>query len=106
MAKPGQGPLDETIHAQARLSIVAFLAGLESTGFTALRDALGMTDGNLSTHLRKLEDAGYVATDKQFVDRKPHTTVRLTETGRQAFADYLRALERLLGKPRNPGDDR
>jgi DNA-binding MarR family transcriptional regulator len=106
MAKPGQGPLDETIHAQARLSIVAFLAGLESTGFTALRDALGMTDGNLSTHLRKLEDAGYVETDKKFIDRKPHTSVRLTKIGRQAFADYLRALEQLLGKPQNPGDDR
>ena len=97
MAKTGQGPLDEVIHAQARLSIVAFLAGLESTSFTALRDALGMTDGNLSTHLRKLEEAGYIAMDKKFVDRKPYTTIRLTDTGHRAFSDYLRALEQLIG---------
>ena len=105
MAKSGQGPLDETIHAQARLSIVAFLAGLESASFTSLRDALGMTDGNLSTHLKKLEEAGYVATDKKFVDRKPLTTMTLTDTGRRAFSDYLAALEKLLGKPSRMPDE-
>jgi DNA-binding PadR family transcriptional regulator len=61
-----------------------------------LRDAIKTTDGNASVHLRKLEDAGYVAMDKRFVDRKPQTTYALTERGRKALLDYVAHLESLL----------
>lgn len=66
-------------------------------GFTELRDALGATQGNLPVQLRKLEAAGYVAIDKNFVDRKPLTTARLTAAGRTAFAEYLTALSDVVG---------
>ena len=71
-------------------------AALDHLTFTELRDALEMTDGNLSVHLQKLEDRSYVTIDKQFVGRRPQTTCRLTKTGRRRFLDYLAVLERLV----------
>ena len=91
--------LDPVIHAQARLRVVAALSTLadgDKLSFPRLQEILAMTAGNLSVHLRKLEDAGYVAIDKSFVGRKPLTRVRLTETGRAAFAAYLRAMGQLV----------
>lgn len=88
--------LDDVIHGRVRLGIVAYLASAEVADFTELKEVLEVTQGNLSIHLRKLEEAGYVAIDKSFVGRKPLTRVRLTETGRAAFSNYLKAMGQLV----------
>jgi len=88
--------LDDVIHGRVRLGVVAYLASAEVADFTELKTLLEVTQGNLSIHLRKLEEAGYVSIDKSFVGRKPLTRVRLTETGRAAFAGYLRAMGQLV----------
>ena len=95
--------IDELLQSRVRLAIVAYLASAGRADFSVLRDAIKTTDGNASVHLRKLEDAGYVAMDKRFVDRKPQTTYALTERGRRALLDYVAHLESLLPpkKPRN-----
>jgi DNA-binding MarR family transcriptional regulator len=84
-----QSGLDDVIHGRLRLGIVAYLSTVDSASFTELRDRVGATDGNLSTHLRKLEDAAYVRVDKRFVDRKPQTRVALTDVGRAAWLAWL-----------------
>ena len=76
------------------------LAAVDGLTFTELRDALGMTDGNLSVHLQKLEDHDYIAIDKQFVGRRPQTTCRLTKAGQRAFARYLDHLEAIVQQGR------
>ena len=88
--------LDEVIHGRLRLGIMAYLAHAQAADFNELKKALNATQGNLSIHLRKLEDAGYVAIDKSFLNRKPLTRARLTEAGRQALQTYLDALSRLV----------
>ena len=88
--------LDDVIHGRVRLGIVAYLASAEVADFTELKDVLEVTQGNLSIHLRKLEEAEYVSIDKSFVGRKPLTSVRLTETGRAAFSNYLKAMGQLV----------
>ena len=92
--------LDPMLHERGRLAIVSALAAVDSLTFTELRDALEMTDGNLSVHLQKLEDRGYVAIDKRFVGRRPQTTCRLTKPGRQAFANYVDHLEAIVRQTR------
>ena len=92
--------IDEVIHGRLRLGVMAFLAGRDSADFNDLKARLKATDGNLSAHLRKLEEAGYVAIDKSFVDRKSLTRVRLTRPGRDAFVAYLDAMSRLVGEAR------
>ena len=91
--------LDPVIHAQARLRITASLAALgegESIAFPRLQELLDMTAGNLSTHLRKLEDAHYVEVSKTYDGRVPVTYLELTRAGRRAFEDYTDSLRRLL----------
>ena len=88
--------IDEIIHGRLRLGIMAFLSTAETADFNTLKARLQATDGNLSVHLRKLEEAGYVAIDKSFAGRKPLTTVRLTTSGRAAFIRYLDAMARLV----------
>jgi DNA-binding MarR family transcriptional regulator len=88
--------LDPLLHEPGRLAIVSVLAAVETLTFTELRDTLGMTDGNLSVHLQKLEGKGYVTIHKQFVGRRPQTTCRLTRSGRQAFTRYLDHLEAIV----------
>ena len=88
--------IDEVIHGRLRLGIMAFLSGAEVADFNELKARLQATDGNLSVHLRKLEEAGYVAIDKSFAGRKPLTRVRLTPAGRKAFVAYLDAMARLV----------
>ena len=88
--------IDELLHSRVRLAIVAFLAGAETADFSAVRGAIKTTDGNASVHLRKLEDAGYIAAKKRFVARKPQTLYALTESGRKALLDYVAHLESLL----------
>jgi len=87
--------LDEVIHGRVRLGIMAYLVGAESADFGELKARLSVTDGNLSVHLSKLEEAGYVAVDKGYNGKKPRTLVRLTPEGRAAFARYLDAIGRL-----------
>ncbi len=89
--------IDEVIHGRVRLGIMALLSSVECADFNTLKARLQVTDGNLSVHLRKLEEAGYVAVDKSFVNRKPLTRVGLTEPGRQAFVKYLEAMSKLVG---------
>ncbi len=92
--------LDPVIHAQARLRITAALATLrteEQISFPRLQELLGMTAGNLSTHLRKLEDAEYVVVEKTFDRRTPVTYLALTRKGRRAFEDYTETLKAVLG---------
>ena len=91
--------LDPVIHAPARLRIVATLAALpdgDMLSFTHLQDMIGLTPGNLITHLRKLEDAGYVEISKTHERRTPVTYVALTPLGRQAFETYSESLRALL----------
>ncbi len=112
---PDVQELDDLIHSKVRLGAIAVLASADDAEFTYLRDRLNTTDGNLSTHMRRLEEAGYVEVRKSFVERKPLTRYRLTPRGRRAFKEYVDRLERLLGlgassgpgKPdtRNEGED-
>ncbi len=91
--------LNETIHQPVRLRIMAALVTLETgneVDFTYLRDLLDVTDGNLGAHLRKLEEAGYIAVNKTFVERKPRTYVSATEEGRRIFREHVAALETIL----------
>jgi DNA-binding MarR family transcriptional regulator len=97
MSSPGIGQIDEVIHGRIRLGIMTYLANAEVADFTELTAALEATRGNLSIHLRKLEDAGYVMIEKSFSDRKPLTRVRMTKPGEKAFKAYVKALSDLLG---------
>jgi DNA-binding MarR family transcriptional regulator len=90
------GGIDEVIHGRVRLGVMAYLSTAETADFNALKTRLQATDGNLSVHLRKLEEAGYVAIDKRFVGRKPLTAVSMTAAGRKAFIRYLDAMARLV----------
>ncbi len=92
--------LDPLLHERGRLAIVSVLAAAPELTFTDLRDTLEMTVGNLSVHLQKLEEKGYVAIDKQFVGRRPQTRCRLTDAGRLALATYLDHLEALIRQGR------
>jgi DNA-binding MarR family transcriptional regulator len=93
--------LDPLLHERGRLAITAMLAAVEDgLPFTEMREELGMTDGNLSVHLQKLEEKGYVAIHKRFVGRRPQTTCRLTAAGRHAFARYLEHLEAIVKESR------
>ena len=87
--------LDDVIHGRIRLGVVAYLSAVESALFGELRDQVGATDGNLSAHLRKLEDAGYVRADKSFVNRKPQTRLSLTTNGRKAWGIWLDRIDAL-----------
>ncbi len=101
--------IDEVIHGRLRLGVMAYLAGAGtgSAEFNELKGRLQASDGNLSVHLRKLEEAGYVAIDKSFVGRKPLTRVRLTPEGRNAFIGYLEAIGRLVeGAPPTAAPDK
>ena len=93
--------LDDVIHGRLRLGVMAYLSTAERADFNTLKTKLAATDGNLSVHLRKLEEAGYVALDKSFSGRKPLTRVRLTDAGRKAFLAYLDAIGRLVAAPQS-----
>lgn len=88
--------LDRLIHEKLRLSIVSALAANTSLTFTELKALLGASDGNLSVHARKLEDAGYLSCNKSFEGRVPKTEYKLTAAGRKAFEKYLDHMEALL----------
>ena len=88
--------LDRVIHERGRLAIMSMLAASESLSFKELKEQLRMTDGNLSVHMRTLEESGYVSVAKSFVNRKPRTEFALTPEGRHAFAEYIQALEQIV----------
>ena len=88
--------LDRLVHSRIRLAVLSILAAVEDAAFTYLRDQVNTTDGNLSTHMQKLEEAGYVEVDKSFRDRKPQTRYRMTPEGRDAFREYVDRLERIV----------
>jgi DNA-binding MarR family transcriptional regulator len=87
--------LDRLIHEPARLSILTALAGCESADFLFLQRLTGLTGGNLSAHLAKLEEAELIASEKQFVAKRPNTQLRITEQGRVAVENHWRQLEAL-----------
>ena len=93
--------IDDVIHGRVRLGVMAYLASANAAEFNELKRRLQVTDGNLSVHLRKLEDAGYVEVEKSFVGRKPLTRLKLTPGGRDAFLAYLDAIGRLVGEVRS-----
>lgn len=93
--------LDRVIHERLRLAIVSALAAAEKLSFRELKAMLNATDGNLSVHARKLEDAGYVSCRKSFDGRVPRTEYRLTPEGRRAFERYIDHLESLIRNARN-----
>jgi DNA-binding HxlR family transcriptional regulator len=88
--------LDRVIHERTRLAIVSALAVSDSLTFRELKQLLAASDGNLSVHARKLEDAGYIACTKSFANRLPKTEYRLTATGRRALEKYLDHMEALI----------
>lgn len=88
--------LDETIHQRVRLGILAVLAEADQADFGFLKETLDLSDGNLSRHLRVLEDAGFVNIVKGYENRRPHTWVHATKSGRRALADHLAALQQLI----------
>ena len=92
--------LDRLIHERMRLAIVSSLAVNDSLSFNELKRLLATTDGNLSVHARKLEDAGYIACTKSFEGRVPRTEYRLTAAGRRALERYLAHMEALIRRTR------
>ncbi len=90
--------LNPLIHERARLGIVSVLAARPALTFGEIKAYVGLTDGNLSVHLRLLEEAAYVSIEKRFVGRRPQTTVRLTRKGRLAFEHYVEVLEEVVRK--------
>jgi DNA-binding MarR family transcriptional regulator len=92
--------LDRVIHEKGRMAIMSLLAATPELSFTEMKQTLGMTDGNLSVHLRTLQEAGYIAISKTFQDRKPLTTCSLTTAGRKAFASYIDLLEQIVRQSR------
>lgn len=89
--------IDRVIHSPARLMIMTYLYVVESADYVFLTRLTGLTWGNLSTHLGKLEEAAYVAIEKQFRGKKPHTMIRLTARGRAAFREYKDQMQEVLG---------
>lgn len=96
--------LDRTIHERIRLGIVSALAVNESLTFNELKTLLDTTDGNLSVHARKLEDAAYITCTKTFDGRVPRTEYRLTDSGRDALDDYIAHMEALIRSVREQED--
>ncbi len=89
--------LDPVIHAPARLMVLTYLYVVESADYVFLMRMTGLTWGNLATHLNKLEEAGYVAVEKEFQGKKPHSTVCLTASGREAMRKYKQCMQQVLG---------
>jgi DNA-binding MarR family transcriptional regulator len=88
--------IDRLVHEPARFTIMAHLYVVESADFIFLMHQTGLTWGNLSSHLSKLEAAGYVAIEKEFLGKKPHTMLRLTKEGRAAFEQYRQSMKQVL----------
>jgi DNA-binding transcriptional ArsR family regulator len=101
----GSAELDRLIHERVRLGIVSALAAASSLTFVELKNILGTTDGNLSVHARKLEEAGYVACTKSFEGRIPRTEYELTQKGKTELENYLRHMEDLIRMVKSGGEE-
>ena len=88
--------IDRVIHEPARLAILGLLAVVDSADFLFVQNQTGLTGGNLSSHMTRLEEAGYVEVTKAFVDRIPRTLLRATKTGRAALRQYKRTMRKML----------
>ena len=88
--------LDRVIHEKGRLAIMSMLAATPELSFTEMRNTLNMTDGNLTTHIRTLQEAGYLSVTKAFQNNRPLTTCSLTAAGRKAFHSYINLLEQII----------
>lgn len=88
--------LDRVIHEKGRLALMSMLAAAPELSFTEMRDTLKMTDGNLTTHIRTLQEAGYVSITKSFQNNRPLTTCSLTAAGKRAFTNYINLLEKII----------
>jgi DNA-binding transcriptional ArsR family regulator len=88
--------VDRVVHEPARLTILMYLSSVESADFVFLMRVAGLTWGNLSSHLSKLEEVGYVEIEKTFLRKKPHTVIRLSKRGRRALRDYRQTMQRTL----------
>ena len=92
--------IDRVIHEKGRLAIMSMLAASSALSFTELRNTLGMTDGNITTHIRTLQEAGYLSVTKSFQNNRPLTTCSLTPSGKKAFTHYIDLLERIIRQNR------
>ena len=88
--------IDEVLHSRIRTAIMAVLISVEEAEFKFIKEKTNATDGNLSVHLKKLEDAGYIKVNKTFVDRKPQSIYKITNKGHKAFEDYIFKLESII----------
>ena len=88
--------IDLLIHAPLRLAILSILISVDSADFSYLKTAIETSDGNLSTHLNKLENAEYITIEKVFINKKPKSICRLTKSGRAAFTNYLNKLQFII----------
>jgi DNA-binding MarR family transcriptional regulator len=88
---------NKAFESRVRLGIMSVLAVSNTMDFTGLKETLAATDGNLASHLRALEDAGYITMEKSFINRKPNTTYTITEEGMESFRSHIKALEELIG---------
>ncbi|WP_054705683.1 transcriptional regulator [Bacillus sp. JCM 19041] len=96
MAEPPLRGIDDVIHAKARLGIMSLVMSHSYCDFAMLKQKLDLTDGNLGSHILKLEQAGYILVEKTFVNRKPKTIISVTKVGALAYEDYIEALEALI----------
>lgn len=94
--------INKAFESRARLGIMSVLMVEESVDFNTLKETLQLTDGNLASHLRAMEEAAYLRVEKQFIGRKPNTRYSATTEGRDAFKNHLDALERLIHDSKNP----
>ena len=92
--------LDRVIHEKGRLTIMSLLAASPELSFTEMRDTLSMTDGNLTSHVRTLQEAGYVSVSKSYQGNRPLTTCSLTAAGKKAFTSYINLLEQIVQQSR------
>jgi DNA-binding HxlR family transcriptional regulator len=90
--------INKAFENRVRLGIMSVLSIQRSMDFTGLKELLDVTDGTLASHLRALEDGGYVSMEKSFINRKPNTTYTITESGMESFRSHLKALEELISK--------
>ena len=90
--------IDDVIHSRIRTSLMAVLVSVDEADFNFLKEKVKATDGNLSVHLKKLEDAGYVSVQKIFVERKPVSRYKITSKGYKAFDSYIKKLESIVKK--------
>lgn len=96
--------IDPMIHAPIRLAALSILVTVQNANFTFLKESINTTDGNLSTHLTKLEEAGYIKIEKSFKDKKPQTVYSMTDQGRDAFTKYLDNLEKIIKNQKDNSD--